>query len=349
MQGEKSDCLICVDTGTTNTRVWLLRGAEVLATARVGVGVRDTAREGTAAKLYEALREAIASVSSHTIEGGGDGPLRVPEAVPQAVIAAGMITSPLGLREIPHLVAPAGLAALSAAVVQCHFPQITGLPFFLVPGVRSGADRTAPAEVGSTDVMRGEETLCLGLAASGLLGPRSTLLNLGSHWKLIRLDAETRIESSVTSLSGELIHATQTQTILAGSVPGSRPEVIDPEWMRFGMAEQRCSGTARALFCVRLLEQRSTSTPEERLAYLIGVYIAADLDAMLGRGLMVPGETIVIAGGEALAAAWATALAEHSIGARLLTDGEIEHGLLAGLRAIAASAIRFEDLKQEME
>jgi 2-keto-3-deoxy-galactonokinase len=49
MQGEKSDCLICVDTGTTNTRVWLLRGAEVLATARVGVGVRDTAREGTAA------------------------------------------------------------------------------------------------------------------------------------------------------------------------------------------------------------------------------------------------------------------------------------------------------------
>ena len=343
MQVDKSDCLICVDTGTTNTRVWLLRGAEVLATARVGVGVRDTARDGTAARLYEALREAIASVSSHKIEGGGDGP------VPHAVIAAGMITSPLGLRDIPHLVAPAGLAALSAAVVQCHFPEITGLPFFLVPGVRSGADRTVPAEVGTTDVMRGEETLCLGLAASGLLGPRSTLLNLGSHWKLIRLDAETRIESSVTSLSGELIHATQTQTILAGSVPGARPEVIDPDWMRCGMAEQRRSGTARALFCVRLLEQRSTSTPEERLAYLIGVYIAADLDAMLGRGLMVPGESIVIAGGEALAAAWATALAEHSIGARLLSDGEIEQGLLAGLRAIAASAIRFEDLKQEME
>ena len=345
MQGDNSDCLICVDTGTTNTRVWLLRGAEVLATARVGVGVRDTAREGTAAKLYEALREAIASVSLHRIEGGGEWP----QPVPKAIIAAGMITSPLGLREIPHLVAPAGLTAISEAVVQCHFPEITGLPFFLVPGVRSGADRTVPAEVGATDVMRGEETLCLGLAASGLLGPGSTLLNLGSHWKLIRLDAETRIESSVTSLSGELIHATQTQTILAGSVPGSRPEVIDPDWMRFGMAEQRRSGTARALFCVRLLEQRSTSTPEERLAYLIGVYIAADLDAMLGRGLMVPGESIVIAGGEALAAAWATALAEHSIGARLLTDGEIEQGLLAGLRAIAASAIRFDDLKQEME
>ena len=345
MQGDNSDCLICVDTGTTNTRVWLLRGAEVLATVRVGVGVRDTAREGTAAKLYEALREAIASVSSHRIEDGGEWP----QPVPKAIIAAGMITSPLGLREIPHLVAPAGLTAISEAVVQCHFPEITGLPFFLVPGVRSGADRTVPAEVGATDVMRGEETLCLGLAASGLLGPGSTLLNLGSHWKLIRLDAETRIESSVTSLSGELIHATQTQTILAGSVPGSRPEVIDPDWMRFGMAEQRRSGTARALFCVRLLEQRSTSTPEERLAYLIGVYIAADLDAMLGRGLMVPGESIVIAGGEALAAAWATALAEHSIGARLLTDGEIEQGLLAGLRAIAASAIRFDDLKQEME
>lgn len=342
MHPNKSDCLICVDTGTTNTRVWFLRGEEVLATARAGVGVRDTARDGSPARLYDALRLAIAGVCSEVALLGG-------VESPRAVIAAGMITSPLGLREVPHQVAPAGLTTLAAGVAQCHFPEITELPFFLVPGVRSGPDHALPDDVGSTDVMRGEETLCLGLVRSGLLGPRATLLNLGSHWKIIRLDAEMAVESSVTSLSGELIHATQTQTILAGSVPGSRPDTIDPNWMRAGMAEQRRSGSARALFCVRLLEQRVTSTPQERLAYLIGVFIAADLDAMLHRALLVPGDSMVIAGGEALASAWATALAEHSISARLLTEDEMEHGLLAGLRAIADRAIGIDGINPQQE
>jgi 2-keto-3-deoxy-galactonokinase len=38
---------ICIDTGTTNTRVWLTAGGRVLAQARAGVGVRDTARDGS--------------------------------------------------------------------------------------------------------------------------------------------------------------------------------------------------------------------------------------------------------------------------------------------------------------
>jgi 2-keto-3-deoxy-galactonokinase len=42
-----ADCFICIDTGTTNTRIWLLRGDEILARANAMVGVRDTALESS--------------------------------------------------------------------------------------------------------------------------------------------------------------------------------------------------------------------------------------------------------------------------------------------------------------
>src|SRR5262245_20772079 len=130
-----------------------------------------------------------------------------------------MITSPLGLAEVPHVPTPAGLNDLAAATRRYSFSEITDLPILLIPGARSGPRQCGQENVGTTDVMRGEETLLIGLHALGLIAPRSTLLNLGSHWKVIEFDARARIASSVTSMTGELIHTAQTQTILAGSVP----------------------------------------------------------------------------------------------------------------------------------
>ena len=180
--------------------------------------------------------------------------------------------------------------------------------------------------------MRGEETLCLGLAL-GLVRPPATVLNLGSHWKAIRLDAQGRIQSSITSLSGELIHAAQTQTILASAVPKERPAFPDPEWCEAGMKEQRSAGLARALFCVRLLELQNAGTPEKRLSFLIGAFVAADLDALCRQGVFARGTEIVLTGSGAIANAWqradgvsirAAALSEADIGSRT-AGGTWEH------------------------
>lgn len=314
-------CLICIDTGTTNTRIWLTVGEQIVASARASVGVRDTARDGSPARLHEALRELIAQVRAET-QG----------AEPGAVLAAGMITSPLGLAEVPHVPAPAALIDLSAATQTHHFPQITDLPVLLVPGVRSGPLQCNAETIGAADVMRGEETLCVGLHTLGWLEAGATLLNLGSHWKLIQLDETARIAASVTSLTGELVHTTQTQTILASAVPQTKPESIDRRWLVAGMREQRQSGLARALFCVRLLEQRAESTPEERLSFLLGVYLAADLDAWLRRGLL---RQVVITGGGAIAEACQAVLAASAVEADLLDEAAVERGFLTGLRQIA--------------
>src|SRR5262249_30267781 len=128
MRKEASDvCLICVDAGTTNTRVWLVIGERVVARAQAGVGVRDTAREGSSERLRGALRELINQIGD---DARNEGVAQSPECV----IAAGMITSPLGLAEIPHVNAPAGLNDLAAAARPQSFPEITELPILLIPG-----------------------------------------------------------------------------------------------------------------------------------------------------------------------------------------------------------------------
>lgn len=328
----ETDCAVYIDAGTTNTRVWLAKKDEVLARATAAAGVRDTARDGSPARLHAALRDLIARVYAKADAGE-------PDCAPSCVVAAGMITSSLGLVDVPHLSAPAGLAEISAAVRAYRFPEITDLPILLIPGVRSGSNQCGIEAINEADVIRGEETLCMGLLARGMMKPGSTLLSLGSHWKVIRLDDSGRITSSVTSLSGEMIHVVQTQTILASSLPSERPASLDKHWLEAGMREQRRSGLARALFCVRLLEQRAEGGPEQRFAYVVGAFLGADLDALLARRVLAGDLEVTIAGAGVVSEAWRYALEQRSIHAAVLSEPDVETALLTGLRRLAAGAI----------
>lgn len=319
-------CAIYVDAGTTNTRVWLVDGDRIVARADAMVGVRDTARDGSSERLRSALHNLIAEVTTHP---------KAANPRPHFVAAAGMITSSLGLAEVPHVIAPAGIEELAANLHRCEFPEITPLPILLVPGVRSGSPQIDLHSVASSDLMRGEETLCLGLIASGLAPKPCTVLNLGSHWKVIKIDEAGRIAGSVTALTGEMIHTTQTQTILASAVPQDRPESLDFDWIEAGMREERRSGLARAMFCVRLLEQGRQSTPEERMAFLIGAFIAADLDALVKSGTII--DPVLITGGGAIGETWRKALSQASLTASVISAEQLERALLTGLQKITTA------------
>jgi 2-dehydro-3-deoxygalactonokinase len=330
--GSEALCAIYVDVGTTNTRVWLLRGTDVLARASEQVGVRDCAREATANVLRKTLKELISRVqdqANHPVE----------TCMPVCVVAAGMIGSPLGLAELAHIPAPAGLQELSATSTSFSFPEVTNLPFVIVPGVRSRSLAGDFASADQGDVMRGEETLCVGLHALGFVEPPAVVLTLGSHWKAIQLGADGRIHGSVTSLAGEMIHAVQTQTILASSVGNDWPVRMSAEWLEAGMTEQRRSGLPRALFCVRLLELENKGTPADRLAYLSGAFIASDLDALIDRGVLSRDAPVVISGHAAITEAWAFALTQKSVVAVVLKEADTEKAFLAGLNRIMIEGI----------
>jgi 2-dehydro-3-deoxygalactonokinase len=374
-------CAVFLDVGTTNARAWLVHGTQILARASAPVGVRDAARDGSNEKLCHALKELIAAVIAQSAA-----------SQPTVVIGAGMISSPLGLAEVPHVSAPAGLAELASGVQTFSFPDITPLPIKLVPGIRTGPEKkihhggtafgseaqarredtektktsnqtqsdadsgplkkiaqpslsssgflrdlrasVVNQEFSTIDLMRGEETLCLGLLSLGKLNPPATVLNLGSHWKAIQIGADQRITGSITSLSGEMIHAIQSATILASAVPQTKPADLDDSWIANGMAQQRATGLPRAMFCVRLLEQTHQATPAQRMAFLIGAFIAADLDALFKNNAIRSNQPVVLVGPAPLAHAWKTALTQSDIQAKVTGESDIEAATIAGLNQI---------------
>lgn len=303
-------------------------GSRIIARRSSPVGIRNSAREKSPGVIREALRELIAR-------------LRLEyscECKPTHIAAGGMISSSLGLAEVRHVDAPAGFEELAAAAEWHKFEDVCELPILLVSGVRCGSAKPAVEQIDTVDAMRGEETLCAGLAALGIVSSPGLVLNLGSHWKAIHLDDKGRVSSSVTSLAGELIHAAQQSTILADSMATSWPDQLSRRWVDWGMESARQSGLARALFCVRLLDLSHHGTPEDRLAFTTGAFIASDLKALRDRGTLDAEITTAIVGGKAVAEAWQFALSDAGIPAEIISPEDSERAFLTALRLILEKA-----------
>lgn len=319
---------LLVDGGTTTTRVWAARGTEILAEARATVGARDTARDGSKDALHGALARLVDEVT-------GAAQVKRPDWTPTTMVAAGMITSPLGLAEVPHVPAPAGLGDLAAASRTIVCPEVCALPVLLVPGVRCGPARPTPDEIASFDVMRGEEVVCLGLAATGQLPVDGLAMSVGSHWKLVGLD-QSRITTCSTTLGGELLHVLRTQTVLAASVLDTLPDVLDADDLRAleqGLDAGATYGIARAGFMTRLLERVDDSSPRSRLLFLLGVVIG-DIRAHWECELDHRG--ILFIGAPAIATAWRHAIDRAGGSASVAAPDAVVAAYVAALDAIAS-------------
>jgi 2-dehydro-3-deoxygalactonokinase len=324
--------IAALDVGSTTSRAWHVDvappgPARVLARATAAVGVRDCALAGDTAPVRDAVRRLLVELSA--------------AGAPSAVVGAGMITSALGLREVPHVPAPIRIDELARHVVTFEDPDVCAVPISLVPGVR-----TDGPTVLDRDVMRGEETLVAGLLANGQAAPGTAVLNAGSHWKFIQIDAAGRIAFSRTSLGGEVVHATATTTLLKAALHDGPLRVVADEWLQRGAEAASAEGLLRAMFSVRLLQLDGQTTPEARYAYLVGAAIAADVQALRARGLLDGCREVVVTGSGPIAAAWARLLAWAGVEARALTDAEVEAAFLAGITAPgprgagAAAAVR---------
>ena len=315
-----STASICVDMGTTNTRLWLVQQGAIVDRFTEPLGLRDAARQRSSSIIRDRLASLLATASSRAATLG----LRASH-----ILAAGMLTSPLGLCEVPHVSAPAGERELAKALRQFSDPEVADLPIYLVPGVRTGPVSPSLQQLQDTDLMRGEETMIVGLLEAGLLSPNSTFLNLGSHWKAISIDDTGRIASSFTTLSGEFIHVLQTHTVLASALPQGRLEALDPEWLERGRRFERQNGTGRSMFAVRLLEQVFQIAPSALSSFLLGAVVESDLNSMDRLGIL--NGPIVVAGTGSASEAWCRILESTDRNPTLLSQDTLERCFVAGL------------------
>ncbi|MGN0991705.1 MAG: 2-dehydro-3-deoxygalactonokinase [Candidatus Ventricola sp.] len=269
-----SRCALVVDCGTTNLRVTLLdENRRRLDAVQAEGGVRHTAIDGHNGRLRTMLRESIETVLARNGFAMADV---------EKCVAYGMITSALGLVEIPHVPAPAGAADLRAAMQEKAFEDIAPFPIAFIPGVRNFAGPVDLTNFSEMDMMRGEEVEAIGLHR--LLLPRGTAMFVlpGTHNKFVSMDAQGKILGCMTSISGELLDAVTHHTILSGAVGGSfvRAEEYDAEYAMAGARECAVSGLGRAAFAGRILQTLGGKEKAKLQSYLLGAVLALDVQAM---------------------------------------------------------------------
>ncbi|MGK6324963.1 2-dehydro-3-deoxygalactonokinase [Sphingomonas sp. DT-51] len=234
---------IAIDWGTTNRRAWRVTGGGVPGESiRDGRGVLALTADDYPAELA-ALRARL-----------GDLP----------VIAAGMVGSNRGWREVPYVDAPADLAALAAGAL-----RLPDAGTVLLPGValRSGA---------RADVMRGEEVQVLGALAAGLAPADALFCQPGTHNKWIATTAG-QITDIATALTGELFALLRGHGILSAMLDGP---VADGATFRAGVA--RGAGARDltvALFEVRARVLLNRLDAADAASFASGVLIGADVGA----------------------------------------------------------------------
>jgi 2-dehydro-3-deoxygalactonokinase len=304
--GER-DALIGLDWGTTSFRAYRIGEAGQVLELRVrDAGILKIANGEFAGALQAAIGDWLAA------------------APDLPVLAAGMIGSRQGWREVPYAACPAGLPDLAAGLVAV--PAEGGRAVLLVPGLI----RPAAAE-GFPDVMRGEETQIMGDLAAGHATGRRCYVLPGTHSKWAWCD-QGRIARFATYMTGEVYDVMVRHSIL-----GRLMEPGGPDDAAFAAGLERAGRSAGAgpgrllhdLFSARTLGLAGILPPQALASYLSGLLIGAEIAAadttagevtVLGSGTLAP-----LYGRAAAAAGLRVALGETDAAAR-------------GLHAIARAA-----------
>jgi len=288
-----------IDCGTTNSRVYLLN--EDLAVVGKGskkVGVKDTAVHGSNQVLKDGLRELFET----TVR---DATLALSDI--RFAITSGMITSELGLLEIPHLWAPVRVEDLAANVKLVNdrgtFPL--DVPLLFIRGIKNAYPaKTTYRDIRQIDFMRGEETQIAGLLS---LHPELelplTVVILSSHTKYISVSRDQRILGSITTLSGQLFEAILSGTSIGKSIAlpddSFQEDFFDPEVIDAAYDSVTHAGFARSLLMPRFMDVLLHAPVQMRRLFLEGAIGAEDLRALADFPLVgFPADTMFVLVGQ---------------------------------------------------
>jgi 2-dehydro-3-deoxygalactonokinase len=265
--------LIGVDWGSTSVRAFAI------------------ADDGTARETRRA-RDGV-------LVGAGDYPTRLHSLLGDwrqrwpdvPILLCGMIGSDRGWRSVPYIAAPAGRDTIAAELVRAPGEGSV----YIVPGI-SFADGHL------RDVMRGEETLLLGLSARH---PNAVVCLPGTHSKWAKLEAGT-IASFRTHMTGEL----RARVLEQGALAADGAQEFSHEAFRAGL-DAAPQGTTFALFQVRARRLLGTLDARHVAAFVSGVLIGDEIASEARAGIM-NGPVVLVADGP-MAEAYGEALASTGV------------------------------------
>lgn len=270
---------IAVDWGTTNLRVWAMKGGSVLATAQSDQGMGSLQKDQFEGALLALVEPWLDSVTP--------------------MIACGMVGARQGWVEAPY-------SAVPSKPITTKMTIAPSLDARLNVHVIGGLKQNAPA-----DVMRGEETQIAGFLALND-GWAGVICLPGTHTKWVHVSAG-EVVSFQTFMTGEQFNLLTGSSVLRHSVEAAGWDA-DAFIEAVSDTLSRPERLAAYLFNLRardLLHGQSKDTARARLS---GLLIGAELGAARPFWL---GQNIAILGADDLAKAYSDALRAQGVHATI--------------------------------
>jgi 2-dehydro-3-deoxygalactonokinase len=269
-----------IDCGTTNTRIYIVSDEDkIIASGAREIGVRNTVITGS----RDALKNGIEQLFSDILK---ENKIMANEII--FAIASGMITSEIGLIEIPHIVAPVGIEELSKNIKIVNDPAVLdiGVPLYFVRGVRNDyGENPTLKDIAKFDFLRGEEVQCMGILNEMKPSLPLNIVVLSSHTKIIHLDRQGKIARCMTTISGQFYNALKDATNIGKSIvpvkdekPGgySYEEIIE--------IAKKCverAGLNRTMFMPRLMQVLLETSSDERILFTNAAIAVDDIKTFM--------------------------------------------------------------------
>ena len=267
--------IITVDGGTSNTRTYLwTTDGKILTHRSQAIGAKTSAINGSNQPWKQAIHDMIESMLTE---------YDISEDSVQGVYMSGMLTSDLGILEVPHLTAPVSMKNYQDHMVRVHLPEVFSKEIVLIPGIKNAL--STPESLDSLrkfDIMRGEETETYALIEQYGSDQNTIYILPGSHNKYVFVDENCTVLATSTTLSGELLNSIVNDTIVASSVDHRFPsmEHYNLEMIQYGCEMHRKEGIGRALFLTRLFDRFGSQSKYNLQNYVLGVVLESDLTAL---------------------------------------------------------------------
>lgn len=205
-------------------------------------------------------------------------------------LISGMAGSRQGWLETPYCPCPADFAAVAR-----HVAWIVPGRIAIVPGL-------SIEKAGIPDVMRGEETQVFG--ALQTLGLRNAQLVLpGTHSKWVQVESGC-ITGFTTFMTGEVFALLRQHSILAKSLAASDATFNSTAFVQGLAYARKGKGLLQTAFSVRTLSLFDRLGANALTSYLSGLLIGEEIHSQS----LLPGETLLVLGADALSARYAQAL-----------------------------------------
>lgn len=282
---------LTIDAGTTNTRATLWSwDKQALASHKDNTGVRNTAIDGDNAKLKEAVKKCIDELTIN---------VNIKDCI---IIAAGMITSNVGLFELAHNPAPSGKKEFAEGMRKAVIEDVCDNPIWFIPGLKNHTNEVKLDELEYMDILRGEEVESIAMLSELKLQEDCIFVLTGSHTKFIPVNSAGQLLGCYSTLTGELLEAVTNYTILADATGKEfvQAENYNKDILIKGYDDASRLGAARAFFQVRIMSQFTKYSKQDIANYLMGAALAGDIQSIgASRLLNASKEKAVITAGKA--------------------------------------------------